>query len=223
MAPSILASAILPGSGRALQAVQVGADSYQENLNDDSSNRLKSVLTGLTKGYASYAIEGLSGGNILSTGSLDDWAVKTIANKTSNKSLQKLASMIYEVGGEVLEEEVANHVDYAIDKVINNKDFPEFKDWWNETSETAKQTILSTLTLKVLGLGGNTFKDVQEYSQNADMYKWINEAEKIIDKENLKIDTSLQQNSINNQTVLPTQQKLHQQRTNRLKMDFQSK
>ena len=199
MTPSIAASMILPGTGRVLQGVQVGADSYQENLNDDGSNRLRSVLTGAAKGYTSYALEGLTGGNVLSSGSLDDWAVKTIASKTSNKSLQKLASMVYEVGGEVLEEEVENNVDYVIDKVINNKDLPDFKEWWNETSETAKQTILSTLALKVLGLGGNTYKDVQEYSQNAEMNKWISEAEKIIEKENLKIDSEKlqQKNNIN--------------------------
>ena len=199
MAPSIAASMILPGAGKVLQGVQVGADSYQENLNDDGSNRLRSVLTGAAKGYTSYALEGLTGGNVLSSGSLDDWAVKTIASKTSNKSLQKLASMVYEVGGEVLEEEVENNVDYVIDKVINNKELPDFQDWWNETSETAKQTVLSTLALKVLGLGGNTYKDVQEYSQNAEMNKWISEAEQIIEKENLKIDSEKlqQKNNIN--------------------------
>lgn len=199
MTPSIAASMILPGAGRVLQGVQVGADSYQENLNDDGSNRLRSVIAGAAKGYTSYALEGLTGGNVLSSGSLDDWAVKTIASKTSNKSLQKLASMVYEVGGEVLEEEVENNVDYVIDKVINNKDLPDFKDWWSETSETAKQTILSTLALKVLGLGGNTYKDVQEYSQNAEMNKWISEAEQIIEKENLKIDSEKlqQKNNIN--------------------------
>lgn len=199
MTPSIAASMILPGTGRVLQGVQVGADSYQENLNDDGSNRLRSVLAGAAKGYTSYALEGLTGGNILSGGSLDDWAVRTIASKTSNKSLQKLASMVYEVGGEVLEEEVENNVDYVIDKVINNKELPDFKDWWNESSETAKQTVLSTLALKVLGLGGNTYKDVQEYSQNAEMNKWISEAEKIIEKENLKIDSEKlqQKNNIN--------------------------
>lgn len=189
MIPSILASAIAPETnlGRIAQGVSVGGQSYIENLNDDASNKFKSALTGLGKGTASYAIEGISGGNILGKGSLDDLAVKTIASKTSNVASQKLASMVYEVGGEVLEEELENQVDYLIDKIVNGEGI-SLNEWLTEQKETVKNTIASTLVLKLLGLGGSTYKDVQEYEYNADAKKWINEAEKIIKKENLGID-----------------------------------
>ena len=97
MVPSILASMVSPEAnlGRITQGISVAGQSYNENLNEDSSNKFKSLLTGIGKGYASYAIEGISGGNILGKGSLDDWAVKTIASKTANNASKKIASMVY--------------------------------------------------------------------------------------------------------------------------------
>lgn len=200
MIPSILASAIAPETnlGRIAQGVSVGGQSYIENLNEDASNKLKSVLTGVGKGTASYAIEGVSGGNILGKGSLDDLAVKTIASKTSNVASKKLASMVYEVGGEVLEEELENQVDYLIDKIVNDEGI-SLNEWLTEQKETVKSTIASTLVLKLLGLGGSTYKDVLEYEHNADAKKWINEAEKLIKKENLGIDVD-RLKAKNNQT-----------------------
>lgn len=246
MIPSILASAIAPETnlGRITQGVSVGGQGYIENLNDDGSNKFQSALTGLGKGYASYAIEGITGGNILGKGSLDDLAVKTIASKTSNKASKKIASMIYEVGGEVFEEEVENQANYLIDKIVNDKGI-SLKDWLNEQEETVKNTVLSTIVLKMLGLGGNTYNDVQQYSQNAEIKKWINEAEKIIQKENLTIDvdklnaknnqaevknilntlekenntSNLQQQSIQTQQILPTQQ-ISQEQNNMVKNEI---
>lgn len=189
MVPSILASVIAPETnlGRIIQGTSVGGQGYIENLNDDASNKFQSAITGLGKGYASYAIEGITGGNILGKGSLDDLAVKTIASKTSNNASKKIASMIYEVGGEVFEEEVENQTGYLIDKIVNDKGI-SLKDWLNEQDETVKNTVLSTLVLKVLGLGGSVYNDVENYNYNAETKKWINEAEKIIQKENLTID-----------------------------------
>ena len=71
MIPSILASAIAPETnlGRITQGASVGGQSYIETLNDDASNKLQSALTGLGKGTASYAIEGIAGVNILGKGS----------------------------------------------------------------------------------------------------------------------------------------------------------
>ena len=201
MIPSILASAIAPETnlGRIAQAVSVSGQSYNETLNDDASNKMKALLTGVGKGTASYAIEGITGGNILGKGSLDDLAIKTIASKASNETSKKIASMIYEVGGEVFEEELENQVDYLVDKIVNDKGI-SLKEWLTEQSETVKSTIASTLVLKLLGLGGNIYKDVKEYEYNADTKKWINEAEKIIKKENLQIDVDKLNNS-NNQNL----------------------
>lgn len=228
MIPSILASAMAPESnvGRIVQGVSVGGQGYMENLNENSSNKLKSALTGTGKGVASYAIEGISGGNILGKGSLDDLAVKTISSKTSSKLGQRIASTIYELGGETAEELLENQIDYLVDKVVNDKGI-SLKEWLNEQDETVKSTIASTLVLKMLGLGGNAYKDVKEYNYNEETQKWINEAQKIINKENLVINSknntqevinvlnklnkedstsNLQQNITQNQTNLSTQQ-----------------
>ena len=241
MIPSILASAIAPETnlGRITQGVSVGGQSYIETLNDDASNKLQSALTGLGKGTASYAIEGIAGGNILGKGSLDDLAVKTIASKTSNEASKKIASMVYEVGGEVFEEELENQVDYLVDKIVNDKGI-SLKEWLTEQNETVKSTIASTLVLKLLGLGGNTYKDVKEYEYNADTKKWINEAEKIIKKENLQFDIdklkeknnqaqniidnnstqNLQQNTIQNQINQQMQQVTPVQNENASNLDM---
>ena len=212
MIPSILASAIAPETnlGRITQGVSVGGQSYIETLNDDASNKLQSALTGLGKGTASYAIEGIAGGNILGKGSLDDLAVKTIASKTSNEASKKIASMVYEVGGEVFEEELENQVDYLVDKIVNDKGI-SLKEWLTEQNETVKSTIASTLVLKLLGLGGNTYKDVKEYEYNADTKKWINEAEKIIKKENLQFDIDkLKEKNNQAQNIINNNQNLQQ-------------
>lgn len=215
MIPSILASAIAPETnlGRITQGASVGGQSYIETLNDDASNKLQSALTGLGKGTASYAIEGIAGGNILGKGSLDDLAVKTIASKTSNEASKKIASMVYEVGGEVFEEELENQVDYLVDKIVNDKGI-SLKEWLTEQKETVKSTIASTLVLKLLGLGGNTYKDVKEYEYNADAKKWINEAEKIIKKENLQFDIDkLKENNNQAQNIINNNQNLQQNTT----------
>lgn len=215
MIPSILASAIAPETnlGRITQGASVGGQSYIETLNDDASNKLQSALTGLGKGTASYAIEGIAGGNILGKGSLDDLAVKTIASKTSNEASKKIASMVYEVGGEVFEEELENQVDYLVDKIVNDKGI-SLKEWLTEQNETVKSTIASTLVLKLLGLGGNTYKDVKEYEYNADAKKWINEAEKIIKKENLQFDIDkLKENNNQAQNIINNNQNLQQNTT----------
>lgn len=215
MIPSILASAIAPETnlGRITQGASVGGQSYIETLNDDASNKLQSALTGLGKGTSSYAIEGIAGGNILGKGSLDDLAVKTIASKTSNEASKKIASMVYEVGGEVFEEELENQVDYLVDKIVNDKGI-SLKEWLTEQKETVKSTIASTLVLKLLGLGGNTYKDVKEYEYNADAKKWINEAEKIIKKENLQFDIDkLKENNNQAQNIINNNQNLQQNTT----------
>ncbi len=195
MAPSMLVNVAAPGYGAVLNAVNVGSSGYLDTLNEDSSNKLQAVATGLPKALASYGIEKIIGGNFLSEGSLDDWAAEVIAkktagitNKTANKVAQKVASKIYEVGGEVFEEELENQVDYLIDATINDKGI-SLREWLDEQEETVKNTALTQLTLGLFGLGGDTYKKVKEYEANADTKTWINEAQKIIDKENLEINT----------------------------------
>ena len=200
MIPSILAELVAPGSGRILQGVSVGGSGYVENLNEDASNKLKSALTGAGKGYASYAIEGLAGGNFFGKGSLDDIATRTIASKTSNAISRKIASKIYQYGGETVEELLENQVDYLIDAVVNDKGIT-LKQWLEEQGETAKSTFATTLILDMLGLGGSIENDVKTYSQNQEANYWINEAQKIIKKENLGLNDKNVQMFNNNKEV----------------------
>ena len=189
MIPSIIENIVAPGSnvGMITQALGVAGTDYIENLNENKTNKVRSALSGTLKGLGSYATEKITGGNILGKGSLDDWATKTIANKTSNKITQKIASKIYEVGGENFEELLENQIDHIVDVTVNNKGV-SFKDWLNEQSETVKQTTLTQVFLNLMGIGGNTYNEVQEYKNNAEAKQWLNEAKKIIDKENLSID-----------------------------------
>ena len=175
MAPSILANFALPGSGVVVQGVNVGADAYQDTLNEDASNKLQATITGVTKGVASALIEKISGGNILGKGSLDDTATNFIASHFKGKVGQKLASKAYEMLGEIGEENLENQVGYIIDKVVNGKDITA-KEWWNELGETSKNTFLTTLVLNLLGLGGNTYNEVQDVNSQ----KYLNEAKEII-------------------------------------------
>ena len=198
MVPSIISNIVLPGSGVVTQGVNVGAQEYQDTLNDDASNKLKAGITGTAKGIASGLIEKISGGNILGKGSLDDAATKFISKQFKGKVGQKIASKAYEMIGEIGEENLENQVGYVIDKIINNKDLPDFQNWWNEAKETSKNTFLTTLVLNVLGLGGNTYNDVK----NLESKKYIDEAKKVIRTElnnsNIDIDTKINKlNDIN--------------------------
>lgn len=188
MTPSMVTNIAAPGYGAVVNAMNVGSSSYLDALNEDGTNKGQALLTGALKATASYGIEKIAGGNFLSEGSLDDWAAKTIASKTSSKVGRKIASMIYNVGGEVLEEELENQVDYLIDATINGKGIT-LKEWLDEQGETVKNTALTQLTLGLFGLGGDTYKKANEYSLDSEAKKWINEAQRIIDKENLQIDT----------------------------------
>ena len=181
-----------------IQGTYVGGSSAQEVLNENKDNVGKAVLTGVGKGLTSYGVEKLTGGNILGKGSFDDMAVGLIANNFSSKTGQKIASKIYEVGGEVFEENLENAIDMVIDNVVNQKGYT-VKDWWNELGETSKGTILATIALNLLGLGGDTYNRVQDYKLDSQAKRMIKEAEMLIEKENLKIDfDKMKQENIQN-------------------------
>ena len=196
-----------------IQGTYVGGSSAQEVLNENKDNAGKAVLTGVGKGLTSYGVEKLTGGNILGKGSFDDGAVKFIAENFKSKTGQKIASKIYEVGGEVVEENLENAIDMVIDNVVNKKGYT-VKDWWNELGETSKGTILATIALNLLGLGGDTYNKVQEYKLDSQAKKMIKEAETLIEKENLKIDfDKIKQNNQNTDTKLPLQSTQNVQNT----------
>lgn len=212
MTPSILSNLMIPGSqktvqmaSKVIQALNIGADAYQETLNDNTDNKTQALLTGIAKGGASYAIEGITGGNFLGKGSLDDIAKKTISNNLSSTISKRIASKLYEVGGEIFEEEIENQAGYVIDKIINNKDVTA-KEWWNDATETAKNTLLTTVVLNLLGLGGNTYNEILKNENDTQLKKIAKQAENIIKNENLKVDINNTQsqenvNKINSQNI----------------------
>lgn len=204
MVPSIASNFVAPGSGLAVMGVSAGGNSAQETLNDRRDNLDKAITTGVLKGAVEVATEKLTGGNFLSKGSLDDLATKSIS-KISSKPLQKILSKGYEYGGEVLEEQISDIAGYIIDKVINNQELPDLKTFWDNANETTKTTLLSTAVLNLFGLGGSTYKEVQEYSNNKDIERYLPEIESIVNKESdniasnleIKLNNKIQENQIN--------------------------
>ena len=215
MVPSIASNFVAPGSGLAVMGVSAGGNSAQETLNDRRDNLDKAITTGVLKGAVEVATEKLTGGNFLSKGSLDDLATKSIS-KISSKPLQKILSKGYEYGGEVLEEQISDIAGYIIDKVVNNQELPDLKTFWDNANETTKTTLLSTAVLNLFGLGGSTYKEVQEYSNNKDIERYLPEIESIVNKESdniasnleIKLNNKIQENQINkilNNKELPMQ------------------
>lgn len=188
MIPSILANVMAPGTGNVVQAVNVGSDSYLDTLNENQDNKGQALLTGILKGTSSYGIEKITGGNFLGGGSLDDIAKNTIKSKVSSDIGRRIASKVYEIGGEALEENLENQAGYVIDKLVNNKDITR-EQWLNDLGTTSRDTVLTTIVLNLLGLGGNTYKEIQN-DENIDSStkELVNKAEKIIKDENLSVD-----------------------------------
>lgn len=191
MVPSIASNFVAPGSGLAVMGVSAGGNSAQEALNDRRDNLDRAITTGVLKGAVEVATEKLTGGNFLSKGSLDDLATKSIS-KISSKPLQKILSKGYEYGGEVLEEQISDIAGYIIDKVVNNQELPDLKTFWDNANETTKTTLLSTAVLNLFGLGGSTYKEVQEYSNNKDIERYLPEIESIVNKESDNIASNLE-------------------------------
>lgn len=225
MIPSMLANAMIPGSGNLVQAVNVGSDSYLDNLNENQDNKAQSILTGVLKGTTSYGIEKLTGGNFLSGGSLDDIAKKTIKSKVSSNIGRRIASKIYEIGGETLEENLENQAGYVIDKLVNNKDITR-EQWLNDLGTTSRDTVLTTIVLNLFGLGGNTYKEIQNDEKvDSNTKDLVKKAEKIIKDENLSVDnvnqtrtveTTNSQNNIDNNENVRTDNIFQQQNQNNI-------
>ena len=126
MLPSIASNVVAPGSGLLVTGVSAGGNSAQETINNDRSNLNRAILTGAVKGGVEALTEKLTGGNILSKGSLDDFVGKTISSKVKSSIGKNIANKVYQFAGEMLEEQISDNAGYLIDKVINNKDLPDF-------------------------------------------------------------------------------------------------
>ena len=174
--------------GVVIQGISVGGNSAQEVLDENKDNIGKATLTGIAKGYTSYLTEKMFDANILTRGtgktSIQKSVDNLISNRISSRLGKEVANKTVGIIGENAEELVEDNVDNLIDKLINNKDLPGFQEWWENTTETAKVTTISTLIMSMLGLGGESFHN-KEVDMEADY--WIGEAQKIIEQEDLAI------------------------------------
>lgn len=174
--------------GVVIQGLSVGGNSAQEVLDENKDNIGQATLTGIAKGYTSYLTEKMFDANILTRGtnktSIQKSVDKLISDRLSSKLGKEVANKTVGIIGENAEEFVEDNVDNLIDKLINNKDLPGFKEWWNNTTETAKVTTLSTLIMSMVGLGGESFHN-KEIDMEADY--WIDQAQQIIEQEDMAI------------------------------------
>ena len=175
-------------SGTAIQGLSVGGNSAQEVLDENKDNIKEATLTGIAKGYTSYLTEKMFDANILTKGtkksSIQKSVDKLISDKVSSRFGKEISNVTVGIIGENIEELVEDNTDNLIDKLINNKDLPGFKEWWNNTTETVKITTLSTLIMNMIGLGGESFHD-KEIDLESDY--WLDQAQQIIEQEDLAI------------------------------------
>ncbi len=190
-------------SGSTTQAIGVAGSSAQEVLNENKDNIVQALITGGTKGYLSKKIEDVFDANILTSGSkktsiqkqVNNWIANSFKSNTGKLIAQNVSGVLGENAEEFLEDNLGN----IIDKFVNNKDLPSFEEWWNNTTETAKTTTLTTIVMQLLGFGGG---DV-DTEVDSDVDFWTKEAQKIVNDKSIQ---HIQQNQVNNQRNLPEQQ-----------------
>lgn len=215
MSPAILAN-FIPVVGKfvspVVSATTVAGGDIGEGIIEDGESFKKANIGGDLKGTASAVIEKLVGGvNIGGAGALDDIVGNTIAKKTTNNITNFLATKGYQIFGEVAEENIENLVDYAIDKIVDDKDFPELKTIWTEAKETSKMTFLTTLALNCLGFGGenlSTYKEMENITgktltktQKESLNRVIENVQDKIKKNEMPGLSQNVQNNIEQQTI----------------------
>lgn len=221
MVPSMVANFVTPGSGLALTGLSSGGNSAQETINEDRSNLSEAIKTGILKGAVEAGTEKLTGGNIIAKGSLDDLAGKFISEKVKSKVGKFIANKAYGFLGEMTEEQISDNAGYIIDKIINKKELPSFKEWWNNAGETNKITFLSTLALNLVGLGGSDVS--KEYESKINEVMNVAQKDPEIKKQIEKIKSNQSQmsnelNNILNNKKLPMQ-KYQYEKSENVKID----
>lgn len=179
--------------GVVIQGISVGGNSAQEVLDENKDNIGQATLTGIAKGYTSYLTEKMFDANILTRGmsdgkkkSIQKAVDKLISDKIKSSFGKEAANRVVGIIGENAEELVEDNIDNIIDNVINNKETPKAfsKEWWTNTTDTAKVTTISTIVMSLLGLGGESFHD-KEVDMEADY--WIEQAQEFIEQEDMAI------------------------------------
>lgn len=201
MATNAAIGYVLPGGtsgklGTTIQGLSVGGRSAQEVLSENKDNIKQATITGIAKGFTSYLTEKMFDANILTKGnpsSISDKVDDLIFNNIENKFGAKFASKTVGIIGENIEELAEDNIGNVIDYIVNDKDFPTIKEWWNNTSETAKLTTISTIVMGMLGLGGSDFENKQDNYLTRKIEKYIDD-----NSLSIQYDNMLNQESNNN-------------------------
>ncbi len=234
---NVIANYVLTGGkgGTILQGLQVGGSSAQEVLNKDYNATGQAIATGAAKGYLSKKTEEMFDANILTRGleksSIQDVVNQTIKNKIKSGLGQKVASKTAGIVGENIEEFVEDNVGNVIDKIVNNEDMPSLKEWWNNTTETAKATTLSTVLMNMMGIGGGDINEIETDLKNQNLSKEDIEKTKkaiqVIEQENLQNqdnkvvdqETKIAQNGLSQEQILANNQEMLYNSTNESESD----
>lgn len=147
-------------------------EAEQAKLPEEQRKELSSLLdeaikVGNTKAMIEYGTEMLFGGvNFLGKGAIDDIVSKGINKRVKNEVMNFLAKKGYEVGGEIVEEAIANSLGTIVDSGTVN---PDATYGLEELGDDTVITILSTLVLNAItgGYGRRAYRDnvaeMQEY------------------------------------------------------------
>lgn len=201
MAPTMALNALMPGTGNVAMFMSSSGDASGEGLLKEN-NIQKAKLAGDLKGAIEVGAEKLTGGiKFLPKGTLDNTAVNFISKNIKSEVGQKIASKGYEVGGEVLEEVLTDIGQNIVDKFMYQDDGKVVD--FDKLKETAKITVLTTLALNALGLGGSTYKEVQQQNKTNEVNSRIDEAQKVINgdgyitqEQQTSSNTNVEQNSL---------------------------
>lgn len=198
VAPTMALNAIMPGAGNVAMFMSSSGNASGEALLRENDIR-KAKLAGDLKGAIEVGAEKLTGGiKFLPKGTLDNTAVNFISKNIKSKVGQKIASKGYEVGGEVLEEVLTDIGQNTVDKFAYQDDGKVVD--FDQLKETAKITVLTTLALNALGLGGSTYKEVQQQNKTNEVNSRIDEAQKVINGDGYITQEQQTINQANNNT-----------------------
>lgn len=215
MIPSITASAITknPSVALGVMGASVKGQATQEAL-DKGMSLDKATQIGDAKALIEVATEKLSGGTkVFGHGSLDDIAEELVKKGAKSKAGKFIMTQLLNAGGEIAEEEISNVLGNAIDKGTTDPDKKVLD--MKEAFETMGSTAFTTTMLNLLT--GGMVNDYRKISNNMNQYKDTNTGE-ILDNnsqdilkqaENIINENStpnLQQQSTQNEQILPTQQ-----------------
>lgn len=206
MIPSIVGTALTknPSVGLATMGLNVKGQATQEAL-DKGKDLDTAVKIGDAKALVEMATEKISGGaKIFGKGNLDDLAEELVKKGAKSKVGKFLLTQLTNTGGEILEEEISNIANNLIDKGTTDPD-KKIIDL-KEGLETMGSTAFTTTLLNLL-TGGM----VSDYKGiNTNQYEDNKTIDNTINQNNTH---NFQQESIQEQQILPTQQ-INQEQNN---------